>query len=183
MSTTTCLASDPIATALSWIASRGVEIRQHTSSTAGALDAPVDHPVLHLVDVGVEAPRCTELEDWVRHPIDLDELYARSDHLLARAQRMGASLVRISEDDTLHVGSSIIILSEQEVRLMGTLVDHLGELVLRDDLAAVVWPEGPPQDPRALDNRVKALRRRLEGTPLQIHTVRGRGLLLERTAT
>ena len=47
---------------------------------------------------------------------------------------------------------------------------------------AAVWPQEPPDDPRALDNRVKAVRKRIEGTGLRIHTVRGRGLLLERMA-
>jgi len=181
MSHTTCLASDPIAIALSWIASRGIEVRTYGSSPTPATCRAVQHPVLHVIEPGVEAPRCTELEDWVRHPIDRDELYARADHLLARARRMGASLVRLSEDHTLHIGDVIIILSEQEGRLMRTLIDHLDELVLRDDVTAAVWPDGAPHDPRALDNRVKALRRRIEDVPLQIHTVRGRGLLLERT--
>lgn len=179
MSDSTCLASDPVAIALSWISSRGVEMRPSTSAVALGR-AAADHPVLHLLDPGVEPPPCSELEDWIRVPIDLDELHSRANRLLARARHMGASLVRVDEAGTLRVGDRIIVLSLQEASLMAVLIEHLGEVVLRDDITEAIWPDGPPHDPRALDNRVKTLRQRIRGVPLRIHTVRGRGLLLER---
>jgi DNA-binding response OmpR family regulator len=79
------------------------------------------------------------------------------------------------------VGEHIVILSEQEERLVRALADRPGQLVPRDELQLAVWPDGAPADPRALDNRVKTLRARLRGLPLRIHTIRGQGLLLERT--
>ncbi len=86
----------------------------------------------------------------------------------------------MDDHDVLRVGDQIVILSPQEARLIGALIDALGHLVVREQLMSAIWPDAAPDDPRALDNRLKALRARLEGLPLRIHTVRGRGLLLER---
>lgn len=59
---------------------------------------------------------------------------------------------------------------------MRTLIESMGMLVLREDLMVAVWPGGPPSDPLVLDNRVKAVRARIDGLPLCVHTVHGRGL-------
>lgn len=170
-------ATDPVAVTLSWTASRGIDIR---SWPQDGRPTSSEHPVLYLVPAGAEPPRCGVLEDWLRLPIDLDELHARADRLLARAAHTGAALIRVDEG-ALHVGEHIVILSEQEERLMRALADQPGRLVPRDELQRAVWPDGAPADPRALDNRVKTLRARLRGLPLRIHTIRGQGLLLERT--
>jgi hypothetical protein len=170
--------SDPIAVALSWTASRGIDIRRWPDE--GRPTSP-GHPVLYLVPVGIEPPRCAPLDDWLRLPVDLDELNDRSDRLLVRAAEVGATLVRVDEGGALHVGDVVVILSEQESRLMRSLVEHQGQLVLREELHRIVWPDGEPNDPRALDNRIKSLRVRLRGLPVEIHTVRGWGLLLETT--
>jgi DNA-binding response OmpR family regulator len=170
-------ATDPVAVALSWTASRGIDIRCWPQD---GRPTSAEHPVLYLLPVGVEPPRCGVLEDWLRLPVDLDELHARADRLLARAASTGAALIRV-DDGALHVGEHIVILSEQEERLVRALADRPGQLVPRDELQLAVWPDGAPADPRALDNRVKTLRARLRGLPLRIHTIRGQGLLLERT--
>lgn len=166
--------------AVSWVESRGVEVRPWPATEA---HPNVDHPVLYLVDLGAEPPHCGPLEDWVREPVDADELFARADRLLVRGRELGASLIRVDDDGTLRVGDTIVILSDQEARLVRTLLDHMGQLVLREDLVAAVWPDAAPTDPRALDNRLKTLRQRLRDVPLTIHTVRGWGLLLEQVAT
>jgi len=83
----------------------------------------------------------------------------------------------------LRVGDDMVVLSRLEARLMRTLIDSMGMLVLRADLVAAVWPDGPPADPRAIDNRIKSVRARLVGFPLRIHTIHGRGLILERVRT
>lgn len=165
-------------------ARRGVEIRPWPPEDTGSGGAgrPAAHPVLYVVSPDAPPPWCGELEDWLREPVDADELGARIDRLLARGRRFGATLVLVDDDDVLRVGDRLLILSPQEARLLRALVADLGQLVLRADLEAAIWPEGLPDDPRALDNRVKTLRERLVGLPLQLHTVRGRGLLIERLA-
>lgn len=161
---------------------RGVEIRPWPVPGLD-LDGsvpPATHPVLYVVAADAPPPWCGELEDWLREPVDAGELGARVDRLVARARGLGATLVVVDDDDVLRVGDRLLILSPQEARLLRALVADLGQLVRRADLEAAIWPEGLPDDPRALDNRVKTLRERLAGLPLRLHTVRGRGLLLER---
>jgi two-component system response regulator MprA len=66
-----------------------------------------------------------------------------------------------------------------EQRLLARLADDAGCVVRRAALEAATWPDGRPAHPRALDGVVKRLRRRLRPLGLAIHTVAGRGLLLE----
>ena len=181
MSQTIVVSGDPVARALSWIATRGVELR--TWSIGSVSSEPVDHPVLYLVDADAEPPRCRECEDWIRLPLDPADLTARADRLIAWSREAGAVYTRVDEDDVLRVGDEMAVLSHLEARLMRTLIDAMGMLVRRADLIAAVWPDGPPSDPRALDNRVKSLRARLDGLPLRIHTIHSRGLILERVRT
>lgn len=183
MSHTATVSGDPVARTLSWIATRGVELRPWNHTTITVPPDPVDHPVLYLVEPGVEPPRCHECEDWIRLPLDVAELTARADRLIAWSRDAGALYTRVDDDDVLRVGDDMVVLSELEARLVRTLIDSMGMLVLRADLVEAVWPDGPPSDPRALDNRVKSVRARLAGLPLRIHTIHGRGLILERMRT
>jgi len=180
MSDTPTVARDPIARVVSWISTRGVELRPWPDPATPLSPEPADHPVLFLVEPTAESPLCRELEDWVRLPLHVGELTARADRLVARSRELGALYTRVDEDNVLRVGDEMVVLSELEARLMRALVKSMGQLLLREDLVASVWPDAPPSDPRALDNRVKSLRARLDGLPLRLHTIRGRGLLLER---
>lgn len=175
-------AHDPIARGLNWVESLGIELRAWPSPDPAAVPRDADHPVLYLVDIDAGPPYCAEHEDWLRAPIDLGELTARADRLVARAAEHQDQAFVIDDDDVLHAGDELVILSQVEARILRPLIERIGDLVLRDDLIETVWPDGPPADERALDNRVKCLRQRLGAAPLRIHTVRGRGLLLERLA-
>lgn len=181
MSHTPTLARDPIARALSWIESRGIDVQPWPGPDPVVPCEGHDHPVLYLVAPEAPAPRCGDLEDWIRCPLDLAELTARADRLIGWSREVGAAYTWVDEDDILRVGDRVVVLSELEARLMRRLVESIEMLVLREDLIASVWPDGAPEDPRALDNRIKALRARLVDVPLQIHTVHGRGLLLSRS--
>lgn len=172
--------ADPVASAVAWISHRGIRVVRWSPAGAEPSPTPPDHPILYLVEEGDPPPFCSELEDWARAPFDVDELHARADRLHLRAREVGAQRTFVDDDGTLRVGSELVIVSRQEAAVLRLLVDRLGEMVARDDLVAHLWPDGPPSDPRALDNRVKTLRQRLGGTPLVLHTVRGRGLLLDR---
>lgn len=175
-----CVASEPLTATLSWISTRGVETRPWTFDTDRDAITPPDHPILYLVGAGVEPPLCTELEDWVRQPVEADELVSRADRLIARSRANATMYTRVDDDDLLRVGDDIVVLTELEARLLRVLIDAMGTLVPRQDLIEAVWPDGPPDDPRALDNRIKAVRKRIAQVPLIIHTVHGRGLVLER---
>jgi hypothetical protein len=141
---------------------------------------PATGPTLYLVPADADPPPCAdELEDWIRLPIDIDELRLRADRLMARAQLLGAVPIDVDDDGVLRVGSRLVILSPLEARLVRLLLARRGELVTRDQAVAAMWPDGPPADPRALDNRVKNLRARISALPIRLSTVRARGLILE----
>ena len=118
----------------------------------------------------------------MRLPTDAIELEVRADNILARAAEIGCLLTSVDEDGVLRTGDRITILSALQARLVRILLDHDSQVVDRSDLIDALWPEGLPEGQRILDSHVSKTRKRLEGLPLQIHTVRGRGFLIERLA-
>lgn len=162
---------------------RGIDLRPWPSADGHperSDDPPgPDRPVLHLVGPGATPPWCSELEDWVRLPCDDAELAARVDRLALRVVAHQAAGAVVDDDGVLRLGDHLVVLSVQEARLARVLLARRGEVVPRDALHDAIWGDDPPDDPRALDNRVKALRVRLQGLPIEIHTVRGRGMLLD----
>ena len=172
---------DPLAALapeLIWLAERGLAIRRPGSTGAPTAAGSVRGPILHVLGADEAPPACGPLEDWVRVPVGRDDLLARAERLLARALPPAPIEVAVA-DGVVRSGGCIVVLAPQEARLLDALVSAPGQLVGREALVDAVWPEGPPQDPRALDNRIKALRHRLVGLPIRLHTVRGRGVLVE----
>lgn len=137
-------------------------------------------PRLLLVEPDAPAPRCDDpLEDWVRLPASAADLDAR----VAGLGRRASSVVDdgrpgIDADGVVRVGGNWAALPPVEARLMAALVDRLGAVVHRDDLAAAGWPDGLPGR-NALDVHVLRLRRRIAPVGLVIRTIRARGYLLE----
>ncbi|QXC59654.1 helix-turn-helix domain-containing protein [Aquihabitans sp. G128] len=172
--------SDPIAHAISWISTRGIQVERRTSSHLDLDLTPPAHPTLYLLDPGVMPPmNWSALEDWVRLPAEASELYDRADRLLARAAMSGGFRTFVDDDDVLRVGARLVPLSPLEASLVRELLAHAGTLVRREALEEALWPDGSAPEARALDNRIKRLRRHLDGLPLRIHTVRARGFLIE----
>jgi DNA-binding winged helix-turn-helix (wHTH) protein len=175
-------AGDPLATILDRIAGRGISVQPWLSTVQGqgSGDGDPPRPTLYLVEPGAPPPPTWgEVEDWVRLPLDLDELQARADRLHERAWVAGAVATEVDDDGILRVDRHLVILSPLEARLVRLLLARRGEVVGRDEAEASMWPDGPPDDQRAMDNRVKHLRRRLADLPLRIWTVRGRGYLID----
>lgn len=184
MLTTALVTGDLVARALNRIAEAGITVQPWTSRDHTGDGKDVDHPILYLVEPDAEPPRSWgPLEDWVRTTVDSQDLYYRADRLLDRAFHLGAMPVSLDEDDILRIGRSLTILSVLEARLLRALLAEPGEVVSRQAATDALWPHSLPADPRALDNRLKNLRQRLKGLPFRVHTVRGRGLLLEWNAS
>ena len=85
--------------------------------------------------------------------------------------------VWIDDGGLLHHGRAWVALPDVEWRLMEPLVEHMGELVRRDDLTQAGWP-GRVVAASALNVRIKKARKRLEPLGLYITTVRGWGYVL-----
>jgi hypothetical protein len=146
--------------------------------------AAARHPRLLLIDGTHAAPLAAdELEDWVRYPLDPDELAIRIATLVHRASGVAPRAVALVLDDdgVLHADDRWVALSQLEGRLLAALLERPGELVHRPALVRAAWPGGAPADERALDGVLKRLRRRVAPLGVRIHTVNGLGLLLEYT--
>ena len=69
-------------------------------------------------------------------------------------------------------------LTPTEESIMRFLIEHFGDPVARAQVAAVTWPRGG-RDHHAINVHIHRLRPRLTELGLVIHTLRGRGFLLE----
>jgi len=167
----------PRAWALRSLELRGLAIVRWTRGER--IPAPPDVAALYVVDDDVEPPACPADQDWVRASAAPDEIELRGRSLLDRTEPDVRSQPELDADGVLRVGRHLVVLPPQEARLLGALLASPGRLVPREALVAAVWPDGPATVRTALDNRVKNLRRRLGAVPLRIHTLRGRGLLVE----
>ncbi|MCP3939586.1 MAG: hypothetical protein GY708_29940 [Actinomycetia bacterium] len=116
------------------------------------------------------------LEDWVRMPAREDDIEARARTLARRAEKANAP--SIDDDGVLSFDGYQMALPPVEARLAGHLVNRLGAVASRTDLARAGWPGGIPTR-NALDVRILRLRRRVEPRGLVIRTVRHRGYLME----
>lgn len=146
-------------------------------------------PRLLLVDPG-EPPPDTDvlLEDWVRMPVDDDEVEARRRALGRRADEHGHDPAArpprpptapvLDEHGVLQRGDRSVILAPIEALLTRALLQRLGAVVGRDALLRSAWPDGAPAS-NTLDVRLVRLRRRLAPLGLVILTVRKRGYLLQ----
>ncbi|MCC6435964.1 MAG: helix-turn-helix domain-containing protein [Acidimicrobiales bacterium] len=136
-------------------------------------------PRLLLVEPDAPAPVAVDpLEDWVRLPVDRNDLQARIDALSARGRDAGLSAPRLDEWGVLRFGGRQVTLPPLEARLAVVLVESYKGVVRRDDLTRAGWPGDNPGR-NALDVHILRLRRRVEPLGLSIRTVRSRGYLLE----
>ena len=135
-------------------------------------------PRLLLVQPGAEPPAGADgLEVWLRLPPDgaLEEQLCR---LAERAVSIDRA-VRVDESGRLFVGRRWIALSETQVRLARVMVGAFGEVVSERRLLDAGWPE---QSRTAGNLRVQIyrLRARLPEVGLELQTIRGRGVVLQR---
>ncbi|MBT9466879.1 response regulator transcription factor [Hydrogenophaga sp.] len=133
-------------------------------------------------------------DDYLTKPFSLDELQARLQALLRRANLPSASAsdpgeanhpLRLDADlQRAWLGQEAIDLTPREWTLLDLLVRHTGRVVSRDDVLSA-WQTVPGETgalaSNALEVYVHRLRRKLTGSPLNIRNIRGLGYLLEKT--
>lgn len=138
-------------------------------------------PRLLLVEADTPAPVAVDpLEDWVRLPVDRNDLQARIDALTARGRDARRCAPRLDQWGVLRLGDKQVALPPLEARLASVLVNAFRGVVHRDELTRVGWPSDNPGR-NALDVHILRLRRRVEPVGLSIRTVRSRGYLLDLT--
>lgn len=136
-------------------------------------------PRLIFVEGDCEPPITLDVcEDWIRVPADERDVIARQEGLRRRLQAPKDDEPTLDEAGLLRFRGSWVSIPPMEVRLLAQLLDHLGSVVPRGDLAEATWPEGA-KGRNALDVHMLRLRRRVNQVGLAIRTVRARGYLLE----
>lgn len=131
-------------------------------------------------------------DDYLTKPFDNAELTARVQALLRRARLPAVQADKRSTTDAapgLEIDPTIprawingqaTDLTQREWELLGLLYQRLNQVVSRDDVAAAwqsEWAE--PTASNALEVYIHRLRRKLNGSGLNIRNVRGLGYMLE----
>ena len=129
-------------------------------------------------------------DDYVIKPFDLPELLARLQALLRRA-RAGRAPAAIQchqleldpERRRATLAGETLELSGRELDLLQLLVQQIGKVVTKDEIARAWGAEaGEGGAGNTIEVYIHRLRRKLEGSALAIRTVRGLGYLLEEEA-
>lgn len=134
-------------------------------------------PRLVVVEEGSPTPAADCLEDWLRAPVDIDELRIRTAALRSRA-RHHVPGTSIDDDGVLRHRGQLVTLPPVQQCLAAALLERHGSVVGRDALAKRAWPDGAPRERNVLDVHIARLRRQLEKVGLELRTVRRRGYLL-----
>ena len=175
-------------------------LRQHDRQT----------PVLILTARGAIEDRVRGLDlgadDYLAKPFVLDELEARVRALLRRHATLHASQQATLQASQQPAASSDIAprltlgslafeplnarflladaplaLPPREQRLLGCLIQHAGEPVDKARLTREAFGEEEAVGDNAIEVYVHRLRKRLEGSDVNLRTIRGLGYLLEQT--
>jgi two-component system, OmpR family, response regulator TctD len=130
-----------------------------------------------LLDLGAD--------DFIVKPIDFRELEARCRALLHRSHGMASSEIRFggltfnAAARKVTVDDQPIDLGSREFRLLELFLTHLGHVLRKDELMNRLFSLDQPAAPNAIELYVSRLRRKLEGTAVEIRTVRGLGYVAE----
>lgn len=159
-----------------------------------SIRAQGDMPVLLLTALGEAESRISGLEagadDYLPKPFEPRELVLRLQAILRRRPRHQAPVhLRVGrwryslEDNTLTDGDEELRLTGVEANLLRALASRTGQVLSRDELAALCALEAGGE--RTIDVQVTRLRRKLEDDPRLpriLQTVRGKGYLLRAEA-
>lgn len=148
-------------------------------------------PVLILTARGTVGDRIlglnTGADDYLAKPFDLDELEARVRALVRRsgspaaAATFGGLQVDAESGAVLRDGEPME-LTQREAALLRALLARPGQAVAKERLLALVFPGDAEVQPEAVEVVAYRLRRKLDGLPVRLVTLRGLGYLLKAQA-
>jgi DNA-binding response OmpR family regulator len=148
-------------------------------------------PVIVLSAKSAPADRVTGLDegadDYLPKPFSLEELLARIRAHLRRSKENAPAVVKVGDLEIdlftrrALLDGRLLFLSTTEFRLLELLAAHVGQAVTKKEILDYVWDD-PDRDPNVVEVYVNYLRNKLErgSAPRLIHTVRGRGYVLQR---
>ena len=155
-----------------------VPLLRHPEDEAGRRRlAGAGVPRVLLVAAGADAPVCDDpIEDWVRAPVDPEELEERRRVVLGRYRRATRG-VHVDADGLLRVGDRWVALSDLQRAALLPLLHQLGQPVARS-VVTEEYLAGGGHHPRGLLPLLRRLRPRLAGLGMSLFVLRDRGVLL-----
>jgi hypothetical protein len=133
--------------------------------------------ILLIADGAAPPEHWDELEDWVRLPLDPEELEQRARTLRRRAR--AADRPWFDDDGLLRVGDRWIDLPAGPRAVAQLLVHRFGQVVYADELAKVYLEAGGSARESARKTMIVRVRHRLADAGLELHNVRDSGYLLD----
>jgi hypothetical protein len=136
-------------------------------------------PRLLLLSRQCLAPVCAdELEDWVREPLDPEELEVRSAKLQHFA---GQRALRpcLDEHGLIRVADRWVDLPPVQRPVAALLVSRFGRVVTAEEIQAVYLDAGGSMHPKAVKAMIGRVKRRLGELDLVLTNVRDQGYILE----
>ena len=126
-------------------------------------------------------------DDYLVKPFAFSELLARIESILRRGPTRQSDLTLVADLTIDRVRSRVarggkrIELTPKEFQLLSLLARHSGEVLSRTILAEQVWDMNFDSDSNVVDVHVRRLRAKIDDPFAHklIHTVRGRGYVLE----
>ena len=137
-----------------------------------------DLPIIMLTARGQEIDKVLGLklgaDDYVTKPFSFMELMARVEAVLRRSQpeckehssthHVGNITVDIARHEACKDGEPLE-LTPREFRLLGFFLEHVGEVVTREELLDAVWGYDTIPFTRTVDTHIAKLRKKIEDDP------------------
>jgi DNA-binding response OmpR family regulator len=123
-------------------------------------------------------------DDYLGKPFEMVELISRLNALHRRSVAQGARTLQLGglkiELDTLQVSvvNQPLELTGKEYDLLVALAGKAGQLVTRAAIIGLLYPFDREPDSNSLEVVLSRLRRKLNGSGVEIETLRGKGFIL-----
>ncbi|HEY9548133.1 MAG TPA: response regulator, partial [Kiloniellaceae bacterium] len=124
-------------------------------------------------------------DDYLVKPFDFREFEARCRALLRRRQGIAGNVSRYGNmvfdrsARLVTIDGAAIEFPNREYRLLEIFLGSLGRVLSKNDLAEQLFGFDDEAGPNAIELYVARLRKRLNGTPVSIRTLRGLGYVAE----
>jgi two-component system, OmpR family, response regulator TctD len=124
-------------------------------------------------------------DDFLSKPFEVTELEARLTALVRRSR--GAEHPRMScgplwfdaGAKQFRLDTQVLSLTPREHGVLRALIQHSGQPLSKKEILERVFQDDVQANPEVIEVLIHRLRRRLEGSTVKIHTLRGLGYVLE----
>lgn len=124
-------------------------------------------------------------DDFLAKPFEVQELEARLQALVRRARGSEhprwscGPLAYDAGNKQFKLGAQVLALTPREYGVLRALIQHSGQPLSKKEILERVFSDDEEVNPEAIEVLVHRLRRRLDGSGVRVHTLRGLGYVLE----